>query len=73
MEAEAEVERARERVAHSVMALRDEVVRRADWREWIRRRPGTFLAAAFTLGFLWGHRRSDGGENKKNRRTWSWK
>jgi hypothetical protein len=74
VEAEADVERARERVALSVMALRNEMVRRTDWREWIRRRPGTFLAAAFALGFLWGHRRGAGGENRKNnRRSWSWK
>lgn len=55
--AEEEIERTRERVALSVLALRDEVVRRADWREWIRARPGTFLGAALVLGFLCGHRR----------------
>jgi hypothetical protein len=55
--AEAEVERTRERVALSVVALRDEVVRRTDWRRWVARRPGTFLCTAFALGFWLGHRR----------------
>jgi hypothetical protein len=56
-QAEADVERARERVAASVMALRNEVVRRVDWREWVRQRPAAFVAGAFILGFLWGRRR----------------
>ncbi len=55
--AEEQIERTREQVTMSVLALRDEVVRRADWREWVRRRPGTFVGAALVLGFLWGHRR----------------
>jgi hypothetical protein len=67
-QAEADVERTRARVAQSVMALRNEVVRRADWREWVRRRPAPFLAGALVLGFLWGHRRSAGASNLKNRR-----
>ena len=57
--AEQEIERTREQVAMSVLALRDEVARRADWREWIRARPGTFLGAAFLLGLWWGHRHRD--------------
>jgi hypothetical protein len=56
-QAEADVERARERVTASVMALRNEVARRTDWREWVRRRPGAVLAGAFVLGFLLGRRR----------------
>ncbi|HEX3695922.1 MAG TPA: hypothetical protein VH374_11075 [Polyangia bacterium] len=58
---EAEIERTREQVAMSVLALRDEVARRTDWREWIRARPTTFLGAAFVLGFLWGRRRRGNG------------
>jgi len=70
-QAEADVERARERVAQSVMALRNEVVRRTDWREWIGRRPGTFLATAFVLGFLWGFRRGAAvPTNTHRRRSW---
>jgi len=71
--AEADVERARERVAQSVMALRNEVVRRTDWREWIRRHPAAFLAGAFTLGFLWGHRRGAAVRDINTQRRWSWK
>jgi hypothetical protein len=55
--AEAEVERTRERVALSVVALRDEVVRQTNWRNWFARRPGTFLGAAFVVGFWFGNRR----------------
>jgi hypothetical protein len=71
--AEADLERARERVAESVMALRNEVARRADWREWFRRRPLPYLAGALVVGFLWGHRRSAGASHINNRRTGSWK
>jgi hypothetical protein len=57
--AEQEIERTREKVAMSVLALRDEVARRTDWRAWIRARPATFLGAAFVLGLWWGHRHRD--------------
>jgi hypothetical protein len=72
-QAEADVERARERVAQSVMALRNEVVRRTDWREWIAKRPGAFLAGAFVLGFLWGFRRGAAGSDTKLQRRRSWR
>jgi hypothetical protein len=39
-----------------VGALREEISRTIDWREWYRRRPGLYLAAAFALG-LWIGRR----------------
>ncbi len=55
--AEEDIERTREQVAHSVMALRNEVVRRTDWREWIRARPAVFLGGAFVLGFWLGRRK----------------
>jgi hypothetical protein len=71
--AEADVERARARVTDAVSALREEVVRRTDWREWFRARPLTYLAGALALGFLLGHRPRAGGSNPKNRRTWSWR
>jgi hypothetical protein len=71
--AEAEVERTRARVTEAVVALRDEVARRTDWRSWIARRPGVFLATAFALGFLLGHRPGAGAAHPKNRRMWSWR
>jgi hypothetical protein len=55
--AESDVERARERVASSMLALRDEVVRKTDWRSWFRRQPAPFLGAAVALGFWLGYRR----------------
>jgi hypothetical protein len=78
LRAERDIELARERVSQSVMALRDAVAKRTDWREWIRRHPGLFMAGAFTLGLLWGSRprrrpARDAGERITNRggtRTW---
>jgi len=72
---EADIARTREQVSRSVSALRDAVVRRTDWREWVRRRPGLFMAAAFVLGFVWGGRRalapSERGHTPAKRRgTW---
>jgi ElaB/YqjD/DUF883 family membrane-anchored ribosome-binding protein len=55
--AEADIERTRERVAQSVVALRDEVARQTDWRQWISRRPYTFVGAAFALGLWLGLRK----------------
>jgi hypothetical protein len=52
--AEAEVERARERVASSVSALREEVVRQADWRAWLSRHPLLCLGGALALGIWLG-------------------
>jgi hypothetical protein len=55
--AESDVERARERVTQSMMALRNEVARQIDWRSWVQRRPALFLGGAFALGFWLGRRR----------------
>ena len=65
-QAEAAVERSRERVERSVTALRDAIARRTDWRGWMAQRPAVFLGAAVVLGFLWGYRR--GGGRGSNRR-----
>jgi hypothetical protein len=71
--AEADIERTRARVADAVVALRDEVARRTDWRTWIGRRPQLFLAAAFAIGFLLGHRRGGGASKSTTRRMWPWR
>jgi hypothetical protein len=55
--AEADLERTRERVAQSMLALRNEVARRTDWRRVVRERPLLCLGAAAALGFWWGFRR----------------
>lgn len=49
-----EIERAREQIAVSAQALREEVAMRADWREWVRRKPAQMLLGAFAVGFLIG-------------------
>ena len=56
LQAERDIAIARERVSQSVLALRDAVAKRTDWREWVRSHPGLFMAGAFALGVLWGHR-----------------
>jgi hypothetical protein len=55
--AESDVERARERVSQSMMALRQEVARQIDWRSWVQRRPALFVGGAFALGLWLGTRR----------------
>ena len=55
--AEADVERARERVASSISALRDEVARQADWRRWLSRHPLVCVSGALAFGFWLGARR----------------
>lgn len=56
-ELRAEIERTRADLVTSVSALREEVVARADWRAWVRRRPLLCVGIAFTVGFLLGERR----------------
>ena len=55
--AESDVERARERVAQSMMALRKEVARQVDWKSWVQRRPMLFVGGALAVGFWLGNRR----------------
>jgi len=52
-----EIERTRAELVTSVSALREEVAARADWREWVRRRPLTCVGIAFAVGYLMGERR----------------
>ena len=59
-EARAEIERAREQIQSSVLALREEmsrVGRAVDFRQWVRRRPALCLGVAFGLGFYLGSRK----------------
>lgn len=55
--AEADLERARERVTSSISALRDEVARQADWRRWLSRHPLICVGGALAMGFWLGARR----------------
>ena len=55
---EADIQRSREQVADSMLALRREIARRTDWRGWVRKRPLAFLGGAVALGFLFGFRRA---------------
>jgi len=52
-----ELARARDRAVRSLTTLEREVKRTFDWREWVRRKPGTTLALAFGLGLFLGRRR----------------
>ncbi len=53
----AEIQRAREQIASSMMALKEEVQARTDWRGYVRKNPVPFFAGAFALGFLLAFRR----------------
>jgi hypothetical protein len=63
---EADIQRSREQVAGSMLALRREIARRTDWRGWVSKRPLAFLGGAAALGFLLGFRRV--ANNSLNRR-----
>lgn len=51
----ADIEKARAQIASSMVALREEVSQRTDWREWVRTHPGACIGAAFALGFWIGY------------------
>jgi hypothetical protein len=52
----ADIDRARAEIARSVAELSAEVTARADWREWVRRRPSAILGGAFLVGLWLGSR-----------------
>jgi hypothetical protein len=51
-----QIEAAREQIATSAAALRQEMALRFDWREWVRRRPGAAVLGAFGIGLFIGSR-----------------
>ena len=51
-----ELDHMRDQFVVSIAALEREVTRSLDWREWVRRRPGTMLGLAFGLGFILGRK-----------------
>ncbi len=52
-----DIARARERVASSVAALHDELVRPTDWRRWLAEHPLAALGSALAVGYWFGRRR----------------
>jgi hypothetical protein len=66
-EIEADLARARARVAASMHALGEEVSRRTDWRSWVRERPGWMIAGAVAVGFLLGQLGGGPGVSKRRR------
>lgn len=55
-EIRSEIERTREEIAASLSHLRTSVTEATDWKVHLRRRPLTFVGAAFVVGFLVGVR-----------------
>lgn len=53
-----EIERAREEITRSVLALRTRVEEATDWRTWVRRRPVMVVAGALGIGLWLGWRPS---------------
>lgn len=52
----AEIDRARTEVADSLLALREEVADRLDWREFTRRKPMVAVGLAFAVGYFLARR-----------------
>ncbi|MBI5547075.1 MAG: DUF3618 domain-containing protein [Deltaproteobacteria bacterium] len=53
---QADIARARDEIARSVLALRERVNVATDWREWFRRRPWVAMGLAFSAGVWLGYR-----------------
>jgi hypothetical protein len=53
-----EIERAREQLAQSAVALREEMAYRTDWRAWVQRRPLLLVTGAFAVGLMLGIRKA---------------
>ena len=53
---QADIARAREEIARSVLMLRDRMSEARDWRQWVRKRPALWLGPVFGLGAWLGWR-----------------
>ena len=60
----AEIERARAEIAASMLAIRDGVDRRLDWRHHVRRRPFLAVGVAFAIGWMLGRRGSTSNQER---------
>ena len=58
-EIQADIARAREEIARSVLTLRERMNEARDWRTWVRRRPVAAVGGALALGFWLGWRSGD--------------
>ena len=56
---QADIARAREEIARSVLTLRERMSEARDWRSWVRKRPVVAVGGALALGFWLGWRRAD--------------
>jgi hypothetical protein len=52
-----EIARARAQISSSAAALKEQAAQLPEWREWVRKKPGLFIAGALALGFFIGYRR----------------
>ena len=68
--AEAAVERSRERVERSMVALRDAIARRTDWRGWMAQRPAVFLGRGRVPRFSVGLSARRGPGFEQEVRSW---
>ncbi|MGC4114411.1 MAG: DUF3618 domain-containing protein [Myxococcales bacterium] len=53
---QADIARAREEIARSVLTLRERMSEARDWRTYVRKRPVLVVGAALALGFWLGWR-----------------
>lgn len=54
---EDQIAASRDRLVASMGALKEQLTGLSDWREWVRRRPLSFVGGALALGILLGLRR----------------
>lgn len=59
------IEEARAEIAASMIALRQEVDHRLDWRQHVRRHPWVVLGLAFAVGWAIGRRSSRHEERQR--------